>query len=561
MNTHDMLLTFKTLELLTKGVDMNNLNSESDIKNSYFNKDNKLISRLSEGVEDFYFILDDELRQYLSLDHKVFKRCGKYFSSIIEDLVPEDAKILKDVTKEIFLSAVQQVYLKGICEYRDLYLSEKDPDFITRNLKLDEGYDASIAPNSMIQDLSRDKTDFYLKILLAVCYWDTPDLLKRLYEFDKSEKDWSILKQRYPNAQIVDDRMYIPVKPSSKQMCCEGGKDFEGCDYIVISKNLYDYFFCSYGSAHQSCYSLSSPHRGFYGMFPMILSDNHYIVYGTKDHAQKVTVGGTESKYPAPYMFFRTWGWMSAVNKLLIDKVYSTLYNINVDKFLELNDIPITNNSIVNLKDGNKYVEIFSKWNCRFYPDSLRLSKTDFCRGNGIRSFVGDKPWKCISGDYSNIIDTLSRNTVDPNLNLYQDICCYENKILNPKRCAITNLIISNSEDVHWLANVVKKPCSSLLALEWIDGYFKLLTSSTPEIFQGREHIDINTKTTDMLYSFKEGSALGFTYLFSKDTIPLQTLKTYIQNYRNELEYDMVVLRVVDKNQINFIKYANKKGD
>jgi len=561
MNTHDMLLTFKTLELLTKGVDMNNLNTESDIKNSYFNKDNKLISRLSEGVEDFYFILDEELRQYLALDHNVFKRCGKYFYSIIEDLVPENAKILKDVTKEIFMSAVQQVYLKGICEYQTLSLSEKDPDFITRNLKLDEGYDASIAPNSMIQDLSRDKTDFYLKILLAVCYWDTPDLLVKLYEFDKSEKDWSILKQRYPNAQIVEDRMYIPVKPSSRAMCCEGRKDFEGCDYIVISKNLYDYFFCSYGSAHQSCYSLSSSHRGFYGMFPMILSDNHYIVYGTKSHAQKVTVGGTDSKYPAPYMFFRTWGWMSADNKLLIDKVYSTLYNLNVDNFLELNDIPITNNSIVNLKDGNKYAEIFNKWNCRFYPDSLRQDKTDFCRGNGIRSFIGSKHWKCISGDYSSIIDTLNRNIVDPNLDIYKDIDCIENKIINPKRCAITNLVISDSEDVHWLANVVKKPCSNLLALDWVDGNFKLLASSKSGIYERLEHFAISTETENTACSCKDGSVLGFTSMFSKDVIPLQTLKAYIQNYRNELDYDTVVLRVVDKNQINFIKYANKKGN
>lgn len=562
MITHDMLLTFKTLELLTKGADLNSFQTESDIKNSYFNKENKLISRLSENVEDFYFILDDELRTYLYLDHPIFKRQGKIFYSVIEECIPQDAAVLKGVTKEIFMSAVQQIYLKGLCKYSDITISEKDPEFISRNIALDKNYDPSAYPTDMVKNLSRDKTDFFLKVLLATCYWATPQLMRSLYEFDKGLKNWDVLKAKYPDANIIDDRMYIPVKPSTRRLSTENKDVFDNCDYIVISKNVYDYFFCSYGSAHQSCYSLNSPHKGFYGMIPMILSDNHYIVYGTKSHAQKVTIGGNNSKFPAPYMFFRAWGWMSEDDCLLIDKIYTTFSTTDVDNFLNSNNIPVTNIGFHALKDGQKYEQIYDTYGCRFYPDSLRDNLTRFCRGNGVRSFIGNRALNFLVPAQS-VTSALNQYTVSPSLDLYKDIDCVEGVLLNPKKCPITNLVIPDSDDVHWLANVIKKPCENLLVIDWVDGLFKMLTSTTnSEDMKRTLHfiLDYNTGTTSKDFSSFGDANIYLTNFYSLDKISLNKLKAYIQNYKSELDYDMIILRVVNKNDINFIKYINKKG-
>lgn len=565
MRTHDILLTIKAIELLTKGADIDSFKDEATIKNSYFNKDNKLISRLSENVEDFYWILTDDLRQFLGLHVQVLRRAGKCFYGVVEEAIPEDAAVLKDVSKEIFLSTVQQLYKRDICTYPDLLRYDKDPDYLETVKQKDVNYKPDTIPEDFVSKLSKDKTDFFLKILLATCYSNTREVMEKLYEYNNAEKNWDDLKRAFPNGQIIDDRLYVPVLPSSR-MALETSfspNALDECEYIVISKNIYDYFFCSYGSAHQSCYSLNSPHRGFFGMIPMILSDNHYIVYGTKSRAQSVTVGGTDKKYPAPYMFFRSWGWMSDDGVLLVDKIYTSITETKyIDNFLTKNGFSIPQSSErIPLKEYTKYNTIFNKFGgLRFYPDSIRSDWKHFCRGDGIRSFIGSIPLKFPVKNCETVISALSTFTVDKDLDIYKDIAVVDGKMFNPKHCPITNLIITDTEDAHWLSTIVKKPVKNLMMIEWNDGLYRI--NITNNFNQKRTEHFFLLPEDDGHSQYDEGChTFLLTSMFSRKTVTLQKIKTWIQNYKAELEndIDLIVLKVVDKNQLNFIKYSTGK--
>lgn len=563
MRTHDILLTIKTIELLTKGADIDSLKDEATVKNSYFNKDNKLIPRLSDNVEDFYCVLTDDLRQFLGLHGtQVLRRTGKCFYGVIEEAIPEGAAVLKDVSKEIFLSTVQQLYKRGVSNYPDLLRCDKDPDYLETVKQTDANYKPDTVPEDFVSKLSKDNTDFFLKILLATCYSNTREVMEKLYEYNNAEKNWDDLKRAFPNSKIIDDRLYIPVLPSSRMVLETAYNEhaLDDCDYIVVSKNVYDYFFCSYGSAHQSCYSLNSAHKGFFGMIPMILSDNHYIVYGTKSHAKAVTVGGTDKKYPAPYMFFRSWGWMGDDGVLLIDKIYTSVTDTKyVDHFLTKNGFSIPQMSDnIPLKEPKKYSDIFTKYNLRFYPDSIRQDWKHFSRGDGIRSFVGTTPLRFPVRNCDTVLGALSTFTVDKNLDIYKDIAVIDGRMFNPKHCPITNLIINDTEDAHWLSTIVKKPVKNLMMLEWNDGLYRInITNNFNRI--RTEHLCIIPEDDYSYSQYDEGNhTFMFTPEFSRKNVPLQKIKTWIQNYKSELEndIDMIVLKVVDKNQLNFIKYS-----
>lgn len=558
MYTHDMLLTFKVIELLTKGAKLEQLPDEQTIKNTYFNKEGRLISRLSENVEDFCIIMTDDLKNYLDKSYSCIKRQGKQFFSCEPETVEEGITTLNNLSKEMFMSAVQEIYKHGICGYVGVPKREKDVEFVKNLEKLDREFTLDKVPEDFISEMTREKTDFYLKALLATVYYNQPQAMRDLYDFDKSEKNWDILQKKYPQCKIVDDRMFIPVKPSTKLN--ESDNEFlMDCDYIVISKNVYDYFFCSYGSAHQSCFSLNSSHKGFFGMIPMVMSDNHYIIYGTKSHSQKVSVGGTTNKYPAPYMFFRAWGWISDDDKLLVDKLYSSTANKDVENFLINNGIKIYNFEVYALK-SNVYLDIWNRYNFKTYPDSARNNFTSFCRGDGTRMFIGDISCK-LPNDANSVIGALQSYTVDENIDLHKDIGVYGDKLLNPSKCPITNIVISSSEDVHWLSSVVKKPVNSLVLIDWVDGAVRVTENSIKSTNVIGEHMSFYTRDNSLSCFDSEDNKFFFTGNFSSSKVPLQKIKTYIQNYKSEVAefIDLILLRVVDKNQIAFIKYYTKK--
>lgn len=439
----------------------------------YFTEKNKIVKSYTSTCSGFVIIPDDELASFLEINRtdgeKTYLVRIRNRWHIVE--IPLEYQTIR-VTKEDFLEAARYLYEHDVSELSSLAKKYKVRDYDKMLQSLDEGWSIGNAPESFIPF---SDTDNWLKVLLSIYPQNIRASLWEYYK--KPDKDWSVLKKMFPDAKIVEDRMFIPVKPSvlfSYAGMFNNSKE----KYIVVSKNIYDYFFCSYGSSFQSCYSLNSSHFGFYGMIPMALTDNHFIVYCTdKEPSLESIMGG--SKWYIPYMYFRCWAWVSENDELLLDKLYPSEYDAYKKMFIQDCGFNMKGSfySTEKFLKNPKRIETVLQLGCTFYPDSLRVQSKGFFRCEGTRNFVGYKRpdignFRTVLAYYKNISD------ISEHIDLSKELSIFDGKLINPKRCPITNMIIPDTDDVHWFASRLSKPVSSLLIVDYRNGYFNLFCYS-----------------------------------------------------------------------------------
>ena len=365
---------------------------------------------------------------------------------------------------------------------------------------------------------------------------------------------------------VIDDRIYISLSEADWYYLQQYYKEHnwswetnnESMKYIVISKNLYDYYFCSYGSEFQSCYSLTSDHTGWYGMLPFGIFDEHCMIYGAKEEAIKVGITGDNCKWIAPYMYFRCWGWKGTDGQLLMDKGYtnrscffSAVRDVVLSRYMDVH-----RDSKTTVKNATNFKKFFKEHNLRFYPDSIRVNEWSFVFANGSREFKGDKRWKM--DGYHTLYSVLqSVKAVKDSFDPRKQLAIVDGVLINPKECPTTKLWIDETETHSFYAKFCNNPATNGIAvITFIDGCFKLdALSQGISSITGKILIQNNT---DQSWFDKSGNHLVIKKEFSMkgmNPISLKSFKEHLKAFVGETGLDLILLRVVENDKVTFIKY------
>lgn len=553
MQTQDIKLVARAIEVMSHGVDISNYTYE-DFRKTYFNKDGKIVSRAGDNVPDFLLTFDDVAVTYLDgYCCNLLRQGSSYiFKRDIEGTTPNIT-----VTEDMLVSTIQALFKAGLSTFEGVAREVVDEEFMKRIKDLRENFNRkdNKPHESWLKNMSIEALQKNFETITAIAYKEQPEIRQKMFDtYTKPLKSFNIAG--YEDYPIYDNRLFIPINEADiydiLKQYPEMKRDLEGMKYIVVSKNLYDYFYCSWGSAFQSCYSIgNSSHNGWFGMIPFGTFDSHFIIYGTKEEPQKVTMMG---KWWAPYMYFRSWGWLSEDNKLLVDKQYSSSFRQN--SFGSLYDkLGFKYESAdIELKNGSAYKTFFNKYELRFYPDSLVRSgrKFYFRRDGGDKEFIGSN---CYNGD--TVVSTLGKlSSVSDAFTCVKDIEISNGILFNPKICPVTGLHIPEEEDKSFYAKFFKEPIKSLLVMSYCDGYVKtdastLGNDSNVSFWRGhtqmRSYIDGNT----FYYSTTP-------YYFSERLFNLVKTKEFIKAHIEDAPVNCILLKVIDNNGVQFIKYRKK---
>lgn len=296
-------------------------------------------------------------------------------------------------------------------------------------------------------------------------------------------------------------------------------------------------------------------------MIPMGLAEGHFIIYGTKDKAIKVGMTQESQKWTAPYMYFRTWGWASTDNKILIDKPYtnrSHLYEavkeVLLKKFFKVD----CSSSYIDTRSSKEFNRIFNSYKLRFYPDSVRVDNNfKFKLSCGNREFEGKCTAEFAGSTENSLKQELDRiKEVADGFNPAGDyFITPEGKLVNPKKCPYTGLMIDMSQDKSYYAKYLNNPLASgqdFMAVTYCDGFIRLDTC-TNYFSKASESDYIRSYSNGD--SYVESECIGFAPRFSPRSMPLKSFKEFIKGHIDKSPYSLIILRVVEAEKNTYIKY------
>lgn len=557
MEYKDIMLVGRAIEIMSHGVDISNYTYE-DFKNTYFNKDGKVVSKAVSSVPDFCIKFDDDSLNLIGVFSSNLLRKGSVYR--LDRELEEGVTPNITVNEDMLISTIQALYKSGASTFDDLPKELVDEEFMNRIKDLRENFNRkdNKPSDSWLNNMSIDALKRNFEIITAIAYKNQPEIRQKMYDtYVKPIKSFGI--KGYEDYPIYDNRLFIPVNEADIYDICkkyEVCKEYlKGMKYIVVSKNLYDYFYCSWGSTFQSCYSIgNSSHNGWFGMIPFGTFDSHFIIYGTKEEPQKVTMMG---KWYAPYMYFRSWGWLSEDNELLVDKQYQS--TISLDSIGSLYDKLgfkwEREGEEYELKEGREFKKFFDKYKLRFYPDSLVKERYKFTyrKDRGDKEFIGGN---CYESEYS-VVTILSRlSSVSDSFTCTKDIEIVNGVLFNPKICPITGLYIPAEEDRSFYAKFFKEPIKSLLVLSYCDGFIKTDASTIKgdgdsEGWKWRTNAYFNLDSGIMRVTSNPDA-------FNSTTFNLVKVKEHIKAHIDDAPVNCVLLKVIDNNGVQFIKYRKK---
>lgn len=525
----------KAVELLRIGKDISQLDS----------LDNTPLS-----PEGFTFKVSDSIKQQLeTLNY--FRRDGTEFmmqnsaDSCDLELTDEQAESIIDILEEKFGLSNGNLSTKTVNK------------LLSQQAERDLGQDIDCP---MMKSLATDKVKPYFNVLTALAYYNYPDLIEKMVAaFDKKYDSFGIAGLE--KCKIIDNRVYIPIEDYDKKLMKEDVNDgiLEDAKYFVISKNLYDYYYCSWGSNIQSCFSLNSSYGGWYGMLPMGMTDTHFICYVTNGKSVDASAMSGK-KFPCPQMYWRAWGWIEKdTNKLLIDRSFCKDCSEHMkflrafeEKFLKSIDSFVFDREAHKTLKPTQYKNIYKEYDLHFYPDSITsMTSWQFRRRSGICQFRGDHTyaWK----DKGNLYSTLQCfsgfvDNFDPLKPWGKDS---KNVLINYKICPKTGLVIDISENEYPLSKYFNTPVDKSLVLSYMDGRVNVSAASCPYDSAG---MTILPDSSD-LGSFK---ARMFRQSPTYDIVNIETLKQVLKENVEASPYKVILLRVVENDTVKILKFKQK---
>jgi hypothetical protein len=483
-------------------------------------------------------------------------------------LTDNERKVDVELSLDVLKTVMVVLKDKGICRFSDIPRTQYDENYLKKKKELEESFDHHARPAELMPDVRRN-----LEVMLSLSEYDEADARAILAAYDNKVDRFEI--DAVKDYEVIDNRLYIAIgqyEMDDMFTTCLSDRtpDYNTVKYFVVSKNPYDYYFCSYGSSIQSCFSLTSSHTGYHGAIPLSVSKGHFITYFTGDKPNKSSLVPGEKWY-VPRMNARAWAWLSEDNKLIPDRIYSgaeflngsqeNAYKYVFSKYFDVDYDELKTSVQIELKYAEELFSIFAK-DYRTYPDSVSFWKEDgytsfkyrgICNGN--REFVGyrtpqqsmyDKLQRITNGVPSDFHYSPYAKIVNGSLNVF-------------KRCPVTGLLITQDEEQSKYAKFFDKPVSRLLVGTYIDGFFK--ADDFYDLDQLTEDIGVYYQPgTDVSSTFNCTGSIKFTQVFSYKPVKMVVFKERLKGLmKNCTDIDCVLMRYIDDdNKVSYVKYYKK---
>lgn len=565
MQTKDLFLIHKACDFMFHGYDISSLKTYDDFKQYYSKASKQLISVNNDNVDDFTIEMPEDVQSVLDLPDKYFLRHGREFITGDAEAIKEEYGI--DVapdtvlTKDAIVGVIQLLYKNGVSSFEGVDKLILDPDFKSKMETIDATFDYKNPPHcQLMDDLANNKIEKPFNVMCAIAEFDK-ELTADLIQYFKNPLQ-SFEGTPLSDFKVIDNRVYIPLSEADQyryqQALKSSGRTLDDVDnslkYIVISKNPYDYFYCSYGSEFQSCFALNSNHGGWYGMFQFATHPSSFIIYGSNGKSASTAIINGE-KYKQPYMLWRTWGWLLKDGSIGIDKVYSNRsYIFNWCKDFLVGKFGFyADGESKEIKDGAGLKRRFNKYTMRFYPDSTYNYKSSsalrFHRDGGTKDFIGQSPsW---IGQYSHFIHKAQQiSSVSETFSALKDSAVVDGMLMNPKVCPITHRFIDDSKETHPYAKYFKQPVDKFLVLTWDNGYIR-----GEDIQYCDDVFAIGGYNQEIACSGNELRVPSVTASTRKSVLPLAKVKEFIKRRISSSDVDAVLLRVIEYDRMQVIKY------
>lgn len=557
-NTVELLTTCRAIEMLYKGIVITK----------------EAIDNYDRGdAVPFVIAFDEQAKSLLEILHPYVVRSDRTYVYSEKQLQEEELSVDVNIPCTTLISTMKTLKDLKVCEYNNIDEEMLDPELQERFAEMDKSFDYTQAYGCEIKDkLTIASTDTEVKAMLALCQYES-ELAQSIYEVCQKPREF-VLKD-FENFEVVENRIIIPFSEVDKYRMKKFLRDkgisksdidrLSAVNAFVISKNLTDYFFCSYGNSFQSCFSLNSGYYGWYGYIPMAMADESFILYATTGDVVKTSVISGQ-KFHHPQMIWRAWGYATADRGLVVDKKYRQETNSN-NKFIEYCCKWLTEKFgvICDSKENrqlrdlyNDGAELAKAWerNYRFYADSLQINdgSVKFAYNAGNCSVKGQFTplWRRKHSDF--IAWASNVTSIDEGLDLSKPCDIVNGTLTNLNYCPVTKLTIPRTKDKHTYAKYFDKPVTDMFAMTYVDG----------QIF-----LDGCTKFyTDAYFNVGDDCSRGFydscLYVHTSKSsaaakgVALKTIKEHIKGHISSTPYDAILLRIIEDDKVTIQVFKNK---
>ena len=550
-------------EALARGTDISNY-TRADLRNT-----------LEESSNTYSILVDDATKDMFRLPTNQVHREGRivYAKKEVEESFTPDLTLTIDKVKQI-MKVLWELNIESFSDF-------KEEDYIEGYKELIEEMDRDFDTNlDMKHELTREKTDEALKIFLAL--FDYPsEYSRKIYENSKQDRVFHLTKAK--DFEVIDNRMYIPIKPSitkkiQMKVTALGStipQDFAKIKALVVSKNVYDYFWASYGNSFQSCFSLNSEYGYLYGYVPFAMAPESFICYGTTGGVNKIPIVSGK-QFKCPNMLFRCWGYADEKGNLLVDKKYLS-HTCSSDTFVDVlfdvlkpyldvyNDAGNSTDRTL-YDDGKSIGAIFNDIKCKFYADSLKL-RTDgtvyfryACGDCGAGT--NNTPW---SNTHKKFIDYASTVTqISPTLTLDKPCKVIGGILMNPKMCPVTGLMIPDSETKSPYAKFFTTDCKRSAIITYIGGQVFLDDMTEDDACSSHFILRKRFSQSQDRRGFFNGRVTVLPYSSIPDccnkSISLNTLKEFLKgDFNTGIALDGLLLRYFEGHEVKYQFYKSRK--
>ena len=553
-------------EALADGVDISKL-SKQDFVSIFKGKKGEYRILIDKDIQALF---DLKSNLVLRKDNAIYLEDESKKDSFTPNLTLDFDKA-KEIMTVLYLSNLEMFSEIPEEKYMDNYKE------LVKNLDKDFIEDAP-----MITELSRDKTDEWLKIFLALFNYEK-GYSKKLYDDSKLDKEFHLTKAK--DFDIIDNRLYFWIKPSLKKkilktLSSDGvtvPSAFNDVKAFVISKNVYDYFWASYGNSFQSCFSLSSEYGYLYGYVPFAMAPESFICYATTGGVNKIPIISGK-QFKCPNMLFRCWGYADEDGNLLVDKRYFSRsfesekfvqYMLTViTPYLSIKDDCLNNQQRTLYDDGKNIAKIFSDLDGYFYSDSLRISsdkkRVSFDWGHGTGGTGHTKyPWSSTHSRFTDYASTITQ--VMDNLTLDKPFNVVNGVLMNPKTCPVTGFYISEEESKSPFAKFYTTSCKSSAMITYVGGqvFLDSLAVADGYVSSSKMVLKQNYSNSNDRRGFYNGCLFILPYSAIPDStsksVTLKTVKEIIKGDIDRLNIDGILLRYFEGHEVKYQFYKHRE--
>ena len=502
---------------------------------------------------------------YYSLSPELCDRLNKNFGSgwpkcacLQAERMGESYHLLKYVPTQI-----EVITLKGLVDFieqrtecingpaKKRMLRKLNPDYIVKELdKIWRVF--NLRETTSYQVYGLNNTERELLHCLFMLRYDKEDINK-VIEYSRQDHREDFPEDLLEKGVFCNNRLFLPSEDEGQ--------------FTVLSKNPYDYIWCSTGNGYQSCFSLESGYWGIQDLPLLATQSWHFMAYTTNGMLEEFSL--FSHKFPVPNIKCRCWVYRTE-NGYMMDKMYGkpgsdpcdmedTMYLLGFSKDSngyqrsDSEEEDWDENGVdyikIDKKDGDwGFCDVYYRYNT--YCDSINPNTEGYLYDVGIHSFTR-------RGYYYNgvspkgSVDCLAFNR-GIEWNPSRQLSAGNGTIGYFRTCPTTKLPIDDTETEHWAAKYLDKPVKSLIIVT---------VDNTPSMINTIRYLVSDESVLSLSESENEGW-FGERYgNFSDEKVNnLDKFKELLRKTQEENpQYDCILLRIINKNKVTFQPFYAKK--